>query len=234
MKKIMDFFCRRSNQLEPAVNEPAEPEVNEPVGTVESSTVEVPRTKEEIILEYLQGPVTFEDVVQFMAHEANAYFDHESDIGKCVCEALTLIGEKRAKECTSFEEGSSVYNDELGPITRDTYYLRGCVHLTRPIYRRVNELAEQQRSMAEQKMDLATLQKLLEDAKKVEGFWNFWVPFRNSIWTVVDKKLEEASNIDDMMEIYQEAKDAKCEIAIGCVSEAIAEFLSQNRLCRKQ
>lgn len=233
MKKIVDFFCRRSNQLGPVVNVPVESEVNESVDTVKSSTAEVPKIKEEVILEYLHGQVTFDDVVQFMAREENAYFDHESDTGKLVCEALTLIGEKRAKECTSFEEGSSVYNDELGPITRDTYHLRGCVHLTRPIYRRVNELAEQQRSMAEQKMDLAILQKLLEDAKRVEGFWNFWVPFRNSIWAVVDKKLEEASDIDDMIEIYQEAKDAKCEIARGCVSEAIAEFLSQNRLCRK-
>ncbi|MCR4286357.1 MAG: hypothetical protein NUW00_05680 [Candidatus Kaiserbacteria bacterium] len=224
IERIRGLFCWKSKQMKHVVNELGRgKEV-----IAESVTVEELRTREEVILEYLRGPVSFNDVVQFMAHDDNIYFKHDSDIGKQVCETLTTIGKKRAEECTSFQEGFLIYDVDLGPLTRNFHHPHHCGYLIWPICQRIYKLAEQQRNYAEQKMDLATLQNLLLDAKRV-SFWNFWVPFRNSIWTVVVKKLEGARDIDGMIGIYKEAKDAGCEIAMGHISEALAEFLMRGK-----
>lgn len=225
IERVRGLFFGKNKQMKTVVNELGRGEevIAKPV------VVEDVKTREEVILEYLRGPVLFNDVVQFMAHDDNIYFKHDSDVGKLVCETLASIGKKRAEECTSFQEGFFIYDVDLGPLTRNFHRSHHCGHIIWPIYRCINKLAEQQRNDAESKMDLAVLQNLLVDAKRVSSFWNFWVPFRNSIWSVVDKKLEGVSTIDDMLRIYKEAEDAKCDIARTRVSEVLTEFLMKGK-----
>lgn len=186
---------------------------------------------EEILLKDISNIASFKDVVRYVASVSNANFDKSSDCGKRTMEKLVGLAEERAGQCTSFQEAYGVYCIELEPVhslERRLNYspLRD---LTMPVYRRVRELARQQTKDATQKMDLVLLARLYDEAKRVDGFYNFEVAFESAIWNVVNKKLKDANNIDSLVALYKSTKDANCDFAGRIVSAAMAEFLLKEK-----